>query len=169
MDHRMGLLMAWLEGEGERGRRHSLLPPLVGDPAVRGWVQVGVCVLTAILATGVFLCWLVKVWNLAGHSAQLSKQTFGVERVVTLPGVRVERIAWGVGAGGRPAPLTLIVSHRGLLAVCEFQGEKAPREVRVGDTVSIRGTRGRFEEAMGCELLTDCEMVEERRDLVSGK
>src|SRR5262249_26174311 len=145
------------------GRRRTLLPPMVGDPAVRGWIQVGVCVLTGILATGVFLCWLVKVWGLAGYPARLSKESFGVGRAVILQGVRVERIAWGVGAGGRPAPLTLIVSQRGLVAVCEFQGEKAPREVRLGDIISIRSARGPSEEMMYGVLLTDCEMVEEPR------
>jgi hypothetical protein len=55
------LLLAWLEGEGERQKRQTPLPPRVGDPAVRGWVHVGVGVLGGTLAAGLFVCWLVRM------------------------------------------------------------------------------------------------------------
>jgi hypothetical protein len=55
------LVLAWLEEEGERRRRSLPLPPQVGDPAVRGWVHVGVCVLGGALAAVLFGLWLVTM------------------------------------------------------------------------------------------------------------
>jgi hypothetical protein len=161
MDDRMGLLMAWLGEEGERQRRRIPLPPQVGDRDLRGWVQVGVCALTGIVVLGVLTCWLGPAWDLAGRSARLSEGSFGWERGITLQCARVEKVAWGAGTGGRSAALILIVSQRGLLALCEFQVEKVPRQVRVGETISIRGHQGRLEETISTILVTDCEMVEE--------
>ena len=60
MDDRTALLLAWLEGEGERQRRPVLPPPQAKDPALRGWVQVGVCTLGGALAVALFVCWLAE-------------------------------------------------------------------------------------------------------------
>jgi hypothetical protein len=62
VDDRTALLLAWLEGEGERQRRPILPPPQAKDPALRGWVQVGVCALGGALAAALFVCWLYKAW-----------------------------------------------------------------------------------------------------------
>src|SRR5262249_54947312 len=117
MDHRIALVLAWLEGEGERRRHRFPLPPRVGDPAVRGWAHVGVCVLAGTLAAGLFVCWLARAWHVAGIP---SRRSFAVGGAMTLEGARVEAIARDVKAG-RPAPLTLIVRHGGWLMACEFR------------------------------------------------
>jgi hypothetical protein len=55
------LLMAWLEGEGERQRRRLLLTSPAKDLSPRGWVQVGVCALLGTVTVGLLACWLVTV------------------------------------------------------------------------------------------------------------
>jgi hypothetical protein len=65
MDDRTAMLLAWLEGEGERQRRPILPPPRAKDPSKRGWVQVGVCVLGGTLAAALFVCWLGTAWERA--------------------------------------------------------------------------------------------------------
>lgn len=61
---RTALLLAWLEGEGERQRRPILPPPRARDPALRGWVQVGVCAVVGAVAAALFVCWLAPAWDL---------------------------------------------------------------------------------------------------------
>jgi hypothetical protein len=63
MDDRTALLLAWLEGEGERQRRPVLPPPQANDPTLRAWVQVGVCTLGGALAAALFVCWLAAAWE----------------------------------------------------------------------------------------------------------
>ena len=67
MDGRKDLLMAWLEGEGERQYRLILPIPNAYDFNPRGWVQVGVCVIGGALVAGLFACWLVTAWNQANQ------------------------------------------------------------------------------------------------------
>ena len=157
MDTWSELLLAWLEGEGERQKRQTPLPPRVGDPAVRGWVHVGVGVLGGTLAAGLFVCWLVRM---GAGTARMAQRSFGVGRIVTLEGVPVERIAWDVEAQDWLGPRILIVRYKGRLLVCEFRKETAPRDVRVGDVVTIRSATGLVEERGGRSLLGDCEVVE---------
>ena len=166
MDHLPELLVAWLEGEGERQRRRTPLPARVGDPAVRGRVQAGVCVLAGTLAAGLFVCWLNTAWGLAGRQGPRPTwlEESGRELIadVIVAGARVERITPEVGAGGGAGPLTLDVSHGGRWISCAFRREKAPRGVRVGDTVSIRSAVGWVEVGTGTGfvLLNDCEVIE---------
>lgn len=65
MDDRKALLLAWLEGEGERQRRPVLLLTQANDPALRGRVHVGICALGAALLAALFVCWLHTGWNRA--------------------------------------------------------------------------------------------------------
>jgi hypothetical protein len=162
MDHVTGLLVAWLEEEGERQRRPVPLPPRVGDPRVRGWAHVAVCVVAGTLASGLFVCWLVAAWHRAGSPApeRLARWDFEVGKALTLEDVRVEGI---VKAGRGPGPLTLIVKYRNRSLGCAFREEKAPWDIRVGDTVTIRSAAGRVAEKTDRVLLEDCEVVEEPR------
>src|SRR5258708_2434019 len=67
MDGRKDLLMAWLEGEGERHYRPILLIPNANDFKPRGWVLVCVCVVGGALVAGLLACWLVTGWNQANR------------------------------------------------------------------------------------------------------
>jgi hypothetical protein len=60
MDDRRALMLEWLEGEGERQRRPVLPLPQAKDPALRGWVQVGVCGLVGTLVTAILVCLLTR-------------------------------------------------------------------------------------------------------------
>jgi hypothetical protein len=167
VDHRTGPLVAWLEGEGERQQRKTPLPPRVGDSARRGWVQVWVGVLGGTLAAGLFVCWLGMAWRVAEQvgaaPAWLTIRTSVLDSLVkTLEGVRVEEVVRDVKPGA-PGPLTLIVRHRGVLLPCEFREEKAPREVRVGDSVTIRYAKIRVEKERHRVVLEDCYVVERLR------
>jgi hypothetical protein len=90
----------------------------------------------------------------------MAQRNFGVGWIVTLEGVPVERIAWDVEAQDWFGPRILIVRYKGRLLVCEFRKEAAPRDVRVGDVVTIRSATGLVEERRGRLLLGDCEVVE---------
>jgi hypothetical protein len=90
MDDRAALLLAWLEGEGERQRRPVLPPPQVKYPDLRGWVQVGVCAFAGALTAALFICWL----TMAGERAI---------RVTTMEQLRVEGILRAAGDPNRPA------------------------------------------------------------------
>src|SRR5262245_37720035 len=107
------LLMEWLEGEGERQRRPTPLPRRVGDPAVRGWVHVGVCVLGGVVAAGVFHCWLGLAWDRAARVGSglpwLKKPRFAVGQPMTLEGARVELVVQGFEASGGRKPWAVIV------------------------------------------------------------
>jgi hypothetical protein len=161
--------MEWLEEEGERRRRPAPLPPQVGDPAVRGWVQAGVCVLVGTITAGLFVCWLPRVWPLADRQAILSpwlakdaKQGVGVGGAVTVRDGVVVGVFLDDQADGGPRPLTLIVFLGGKACLCEFRASKAPRalDLRVGDTISIRSAAWWFEENMDRMVLKDCEVAE---------
>jgi hypothetical protein len=89
----------------------------------------------------------------------VAERGFGAGRGITLAGVRVEGIAPGPEEDGAPETLTLTVRQRGLLVPCEFRGEKAPRGVRVGDTVTVRSAGWRAEGEAEPVLLRDCELV----------
>jgi hypothetical protein len=162
VDHRTGLLVAWVEGEGERRQRPFSLPPQLGDSSLRGVVQVGLCVLLVALSARLFVSWRGPAWHRAGQlgagSGWLAVRDFRADWPTTVRDVRVDGIVRGGKAGG--GPLTLIGSHRGLLLVCEFREENAPRDIRVGDTVSIWSASGRVEEEMDRVLLQDCAVVE---------
>ena len=159
MDHRTALLVAWLGAEGERHRQFFPLPRPARDPAWRGWVHVGVCVLGGALVGGLFVCWLAMAWQRAGP-ASLAERNFGMGGELTLPGARVEGIARPARAGRGTRPWTLTVRYRGVLVVCEFREGRVPRDIRVGDTVSIRSAAGRDERETGPVLLKDCEVIE---------
>lgn len=90
MDDRTALLLEWLEGEGERQRRPILPPPKAKDPALRGWVQVGICALGAALAAGLFVCWLATAWDLE-------------MRVNCMEELRLEAFRMATGDPNRPA------------------------------------------------------------------
>jgi hypothetical protein len=90
MDDRRALLVAWLEGEGERQRRPLLPPPQANDPTLRGWVQVGVCALGGALASALFVCWLTTGW----HQAR---------RVTHMEELRLEYFLSAAGEPNRPA------------------------------------------------------------------
>jgi hypothetical protein len=89
VDYRAELLMEWLEGEGERRRRRFAIPLEVGYPTLRGWIHVGVGVLTVAFAAAVFVCWLPTAWQKAGRPEKLwlmqlegptgTPQSFGVD------------------------------------------------------------------------------------------
>jgi hypothetical protein len=150
--------MLWLEEEGARQRRKASLPPEVGYAAWYGRVQVGACVLSGALAAGLFVSWL----GVAGHLAYRVGVLGGSTRAsagMTLAGARVVGIARAAKPGGGAAPVTLLVRHGGVLIPCEFRAESAPREVRVGDVVSIWSRAGREEERTASVLLKDCELV----------
>ena len=90
MDDRRALLVAWLEGEGERQRRPVLPPPQAKDPSLRGWVQVGVCALGGTLAAALFVCWLATGWDQA-------------MRVTFMEELRLEGFRRATGDPNRPA------------------------------------------------------------------
>ncbi len=90
MDDRTALVLAWLEGEGERQRRPILPPPQSRDPALRGWVQAGVCAVGGALAAALFVCWLVQGWH------QAARMTFTEE-------LRLEWFLRTAGDPSRPA------------------------------------------------------------------
>jgi len=157
-----------LEGEGERRRHPFPLPPRVGDPAVRGWVYVVVCVLGGALAAGLFVCWLAKAWHLATEVGSgptwLAERSFGVGHPITLKGVRVERIVEDFEAGGGRRPRALIVQHSALSIFCALGKKNAIGDVRVGDIISIRSDTGPAGEASNpMLLLRDCQVIEVAR------
>lgn len=90
MDDRTALLLAWLEGEGERQRRPILPPPRARDPALRGWVQVGVCAVVGAVAAALFVCWLAPARDLE-------------MRVNTMEELRQEGFRRATGDAARPA------------------------------------------------------------------
>jgi hypothetical protein len=149
----MRLLVAWVEGE--RQRRRFPLPRRIGDPALRGWVHVVVCVVGGILVVGLCLCLQAEAWHRAGR---MFRREF-VGCPVTVEGVRVGMIARHVKADGGTGPLTLIVWSNGLLMACEFSEEKAPEDIRVGDTINIRSAAGWRDEEWDRILLKDCEVI----------
>jgi hypothetical protein len=67
VNRRAGLLLAWLEGEGERRRRKAPVPPEFGYAAWRGRVHVGACALWGALAAPLFVCWLAESWHRAAR------------------------------------------------------------------------------------------------------
>lgn len=94
MDDRTALLLAWLEGEGERQRRPVLPAPQAKDPDLRGWVQVGVCVLGGALAAALFVCWLTTARELAVREAAVEKlRLWGIRRAAGDP----SQPAWSKG------------------------------------------------------------------------
>lgn len=93
MDDRTALLLAWLEGEGERQRRPILPPPRAKDPALSGWVQVGVCALVGAVAAALFVCWLAPTWD---------KEM----RVNTMEELRQMGFRRATGDPGRPASMS---------------------------------------------------------------
>lgn len=93
VDDRTALLLAWLEGEEERQRRPILPPPRAKDPALRGWVQVGVCALVGAVAAALFVCWLAPTWNLE-------------KRVNTMEELRQMGFRRATGASGRPGSMS---------------------------------------------------------------
>jgi hypothetical protein len=151
MAHQTDLLTEWLEGEGERQRRWTPLPPRVGDPAVRGWVHVGICVLIGILTA--------RLLGFPGRPNPFETTNFRVGQPTILAGVRVERIDRDVQLGGGPGPLTLVVTRGRWIGLCRFRKEKAPRDVRVGDIVNLRGVIERIEEDRDRVVLKACEVV----------
>jgi hypothetical protein len=90
MDDRTALLLAWLEGEGERQRRPVWLPPQANDPDLRGWIQVGIGALAGALAAALFLCWLGL-----GRDQEY--------RVTAMEALRVESLLTVTGDPNRPA------------------------------------------------------------------
>jgi len=97
MDDRTALLLAWLEGEWERQRRPVLPPPQAKDPALRGWVQVGVCALGGALAAALFVCWLATAWDRAARVICMEElRRVGLLMAVGDP----NRPAWWNGGGG---------------------------------------------------------------------
>jgi hypothetical protein len=59
------LLIAWLEGEGERQRCPLLLDERAPRAPSRGWVHVEICALVGALASALFGLWIVT----ASHQA----------------------------------------------------------------------------------------------------
>jgi hypothetical protein len=105
MDDRTALLLAWLEGEGERQRRPILPPPQAKDPALRGWVQVGVCALAVTLAAALFVCWLGTGWQRAMWvSLEEEQRREYFQREAGDPNRPVLPVRWWRG-GGDPALL----------------------------------------------------------------
>jgi hypothetical protein len=111
VDDRTALLLAWLEGEGERQRRPFFPPPQAKDPALRGWVQVGVSALGATLAAALFVCWLATAWEQA-------------IRVAAREEVRLEWINRATGEPNRVAlPMAWLKGER------EWRGHLSPPQV----------------------------------------
>ncbi len=73
MDDRKALMLAWLEEEGERQRRPVRPLPQANDPAIRGWVQVGVCGLGGALVFALLVCWLLTARQRAARIACMDK------------------------------------------------------------------------------------------------
>jgi hypothetical protein len=92
MDDRSALLLAWLEGEGERQRRPALPAPQAKDPAVRGWVHVGLCAFGGTITAALFVCWLATGWDQA-------------KRVAFVEELRLEYFLREAGDPNRPASL----------------------------------------------------------------
>ncbi len=162
MDLRTRLLLAWLEGEGERRRRKLPLPPVVGDAPARGWPHLSVCVLGGVLAAGLFVCWLAKARHESGldaRRADAANRFLRAGTAITLADVRVEGIDRGIKGARSRSPVTLFLNKNGLLIVCEFRAENAPRNVGAGDTVTVRAS-ARDEGQPDCVLFRDCEIVE---------
>jgi hypothetical protein len=109
---------------------------------------------------------LDEAWHRAAQLGAVPVQPAHLDFVnwpLTVQGVSVGAIVRDVRADGGPRPLTLIAWHKGLLLICEFPAEKAPQDVRVGDTVSIRSAAGWVEREREWVLLKDCEMIGGRR------
>jgi hypothetical protein len=156
-------LLGWLEGEGERRRRKLPLPLVVGDAPARGWPHFWVCVLTGTLSAGLFVCWLVKARQQSGwraREASVASRTLQTGTVITLADVRVEAIERG---SGRRPPVFLSVNNKGLSIVCEFWQENVPRDVAVGDIVTVRAS-ARDDGQTDRILFKDCEIA---RDFAS--
>ncbi|HEV3261908.1 MAG TPA: hypothetical protein VG013_33970 [Gemmataceae bacterium] len=100
MDDRRALLVAWVEGEGERQRRPVLPPAQSKDLAVRGWVQVGVCALGGALASALFVCWLATAWHQAMRVTLVEELRLeGFRRVTGDPYRPALPPAWWRGGG----------------------------------------------------------------------
>jgi hypothetical protein len=164
MYHRTALLMTWLEEEGQRRRRRFPLPSRVGDPAVRGWVHVAVCLLGGTLAAGLFLCWLARTWEgairVGAGAAMMASERGERSMSIKLEGVRVEGISWQIKGPGARRTLYLMVRYKDLLLECEFAEEKAPLGIWVGDSVTILSASGRDEQDRERALLKDCELLD---------
>jgi hypothetical protein len=113
--------------------------------------------LLAAMAAGLSICWL------GAAPARVAERGFGAGAGMTLETVSVEGTAPGPRTDGAPEALTLTVRHGGLLIPCEFRGAKAPRDVQVGDVVTVRRAGWRAEGEADPVLLRDCELVEESR------
>jgi hypothetical protein len=179
VDPRSLLVMEWLEGEGERRRTPALLPPRVGDPAVRGWVQFGVCTVVLALGSWLFGRWLAEAWYRAirigavrptvlNASDKLAPRAWDPASRQSVPlwgtelrfRVRVVEVGQGVGEDGGPGAPRLVVSHRGRLVFCEFREENFPWDLRAGDTIVIRSAAGWVPVENDGVLQKDCEVVE---------
>jgi hypothetical protein len=99
VDRRAGLLLAWLEGEGERRRRKAPVPPEVGYAAWRGRAHLGACALWGALAAPLLVCSLAESWQRAAlvGSAPAVPGLWDLRPGVgmTLADMRVEGIAPG--------------------------------------------------------------------------
>ena len=141
MDHREGLLLAWLEGEGERRRRKAPVPPELGYAAWRGRVHVGACALWGrwpphCSSAG----WPRRgSWQPAWAPPRRCRDCGVSGPAWASPSdVRVEGIDSDTEEDDAPEALTLTVRHGDLLIPCEFRAEKSPRGVRVGDVITVR-------------------------------
>jgi hypothetical protein len=163
MDPQTALLVTWLEQEGERYRQPFLLPRRAGDSTFRGWIHLWVCILGGILVAGLLVCWLIAAWRQAllvgAGPASLGDRNFRAGKSVTLQNVRVERIARPAKVGNRIKPWALTVRGQDFLLVCEFREEHAPRNIQVGDIVSISSAAGRDEQETMQVLLKDCTVI----------
>ncbi len=157
MDRRARLVMLWLEEEGARRRRKAPPRPEVGYAAWHGWAKVGAYVLCGALASGLFVCWRAEAWDRAYRVGIMER--FRVPAGMTLADARVVAVARAAEPSRGAPALTLTVRHGGLLVPCEFRAESAPRNVRVGDIVSVWGRKGRVEEGTAPVLLKDCELA----------
>lgn len=156
----VALFVVTLKQIAEKARkpRPGWLPLRIEDDAVRGWVQVGVCIVTVALGTGLFASWVSTVWYRPPHV----EFSFGVRRTRTVADARVEWIGRDVKTSGGHDILVLIVRYDDQMVTCEFREEQTPWGVQVGDTVRIRGSvRGGVREE-GLMLLEDCEWAPER-------
>jgi hypothetical protein len=111
MNDQTALLLAWLEGEGERRRRPILPPPRAKDPALRGWVQVGVCALGGTLAAALFVCWLGTGWQRAMWVTLMEEHRLEYfQRETGDPNRPVLPVRWWREGEGR-APLSWLDDH----------------------------------------------------------
>jgi hypothetical protein len=163
LEDRRALLLAWLEGEGARQRRKLVLRRGVQDAYLRGWVELGVCVVAGLLASGVLVCAMAKARLVGGTSPSVfdiaNANLSGIagrsfDRIVVIGTVTDAQ------PGDRVSLPILILSPDGVggRVACEFPQEQALHAIRPGDRVAVL-TATPAEQLPDRVHLRECKLV----------